>query len=45
MPEFEEVLYPGDRRDCLQCHLPGTYEIPLAEGTSLGSNCQGITLP
>jgi OmcA/MtrC family decaheme c-type cytochrome len=29
---FEEVLYPGDRRDCLQCHLTGTYEIPLAEG-------------
>ncbi len=26
---FNEVLYPGDRRDCLQCHLAGTYTVPL----------------
>ena len=26
---FNEVLYPGDRRDCLQCHMAGTYTVPL----------------
>jgi OmcA/MtrC family decaheme c-type cytochrome len=29
---FNEVRFPGYRGDCLQCHLPGTYEIPLADG-------------
>ncbi len=29
---FNEVLFPGDRRDCEKCHLAGTYRIPLAEG-------------
>jgi OmcA/MtrC family decaheme c-type cytochrome len=27
--DFSEVLYPGDRRDCLQCHKAGTYTVPL----------------
>jgi OmcA/MtrC family decaheme c-type cytochrome len=26
---YNEVTYPGDRRDCLQCHLAGTYTVPL----------------
>jgi OmcA/MtrC family decaheme c-type cytochrome len=26
---FKEVLYPGDRRDCLQCHATGTWTVPL----------------
>lgn len=30
--DFTEVRYPGDRRDCQQCHLPGTYNVPLSEG-------------
>ena len=29
---FNEVRFPGDRRDCLQCHAPGTYTLPLAKG-------------
>jgi OmcA/MtrC family decaheme c-type cytochrome len=32
--EFNEVHYPGDRRDCLQCHKTGTYTVPLASGTT-----------
>jgi OmcA/MtrC family decaheme c-type cytochrome len=31
---FNEVLYPGDRRDCLQCHKAGTYTVPLPTGTT-----------
>jgi len=27
---FNEVLYPGDRRDCLQCHVTGSYTVPVA---------------
>jgi OmcA/MtrC family decaheme c-type cytochrome len=26
---FKEVRYPGDRRDCLQCHVGTSYQIPL----------------
>jgi len=29
---FNEVLYPGDRRNCEACHLPGTYDVPLPDG-------------
>jgi OmcA/MtrC family decaheme c-type cytochrome len=25
---FNEVRFPGDRRDCQTCHLPGTYTVP-----------------
>lgn len=25
---FNEVLYPGDRRNCETCHEPGTYGVP-----------------
>jgi len=27
---YNEVGYPGDRRDCLRCHVAGTYNLPLA---------------
>ncbi len=31
---FNEVTYPGDRRDCLQCHsATNTYTLPLDTGT------------
>jgi OmcA/MtrC family decaheme c-type cytochrome len=31
---FNEVRYPGDRRDCLQCHASAsTYDLPLPLGT------------
>ena len=26
---FNEVTYPGDRRDCLKCHKAGAYTVPL----------------
>jgi OmcA/MtrC family decaheme c-type cytochrome len=31
--EFNEVLYPGDLRNCEACHKAGTYGVPLPEGT------------
>jgi OmcA/MtrC family decaheme c-type cytochrome len=30
---FNDVVYPGDRRNCEGCHLAGTYDVPLPEGT------------
>ena len=29
---FNEVLYPGDRRNCAACHNAGTYDLPLPDG-------------
>ncbi|MEO8597429.1 MAG: OmcA/MtrC family decaheme c-type cytochrome [Candidatus Solibacter sp.] len=29
---YNEVAYVGDRRDCVKCHLPGTYDLPLPDG-------------
>jgi OmcA/MtrC family decaheme c-type cytochrome len=33
---FNEVLYPGDRRNCTHCHLNGTQQLP-SEGDSVVS--------
>jgi len=30
--DFAEVLYPGDRRNCLTCHVAGGYDLPLPAG-------------
>lgn len=30
--EFGDIRFPGDRRNCVKCHLPGTIEPPLPEG-------------
>jgi OmcA/MtrC family decaheme c-type cytochrome len=29
---FNDVLFPGDRRDCVKCHAAGTYTVPLPDG-------------
>lgn len=29
---FNDVGYPGDRRDCLQCHVSGTEQVPTKDG-------------
>ncbi len=29
---FAEVTYPGNMRQCTQCHLPGTWHLPLEPG-------------
>jgi OmcA/MtrC family decaheme c-type cytochrome len=29
---YNDVLYPGDRRDCIKCHAAGTYTVPLPDG-------------
>ncbi len=28
---YNEVRYPGDRRNCNKCHVPDSYQLPLAE--------------
>jgi OmcA/MtrC family decaheme c-type cytochrome len=30
---YNKVVYPGDRRNCVGCHVAGTYGVPLPEGT------------
>ncbi len=30
---YNEVLYPGDLRNCEACHTAGSYGVPLPEGT------------
>jgi OmcA/MtrC family decaheme c-type cytochrome len=30
---YNKVVYPGDLRNCAGCHDPGTYSVPLPEGT------------
>lgn len=30
--DFGEVRFPGDRRVCVTCHLPGTFTVPLPQG-------------
>jgi OmcA/MtrC family decaheme c-type cytochrome len=42
---FGEVLYPGDRRDCLQCHKTGTYTVPLPAGTTPVTTPDGYWTP
>ena len=29
---FNEVTFPGDRRNCEKCHLPDTQQLPLSKG-------------
>jgi OmcA/MtrC family decaheme c-type cytochrome len=29
---YNEVGYVGDRRNCVRCHMPGTTNLPLADG-------------
>lgn len=30
--DFSEVRFPGDRRNCAHCHVPGQFELPLPDG-------------
>ncbi len=29
---YNDVGYPGDRRDCIKCHIAGTTDLPLPDG-------------
>lgn len=29
---YSGIRFPGDTRDCVKCHLPKTYQIPLPDG-------------
>ncbi len=35
--DFNEVLYPGDLRDCETCHVDGSHLLPPFPGTALGT--------
>lgn len=30
--DFKEVRFPGKLNQCTTCHLPGTYQLPIADG-------------
>jgi OmcA/MtrC family decaheme c-type cytochrome len=30
---YNEVLYPGDRRNCESCHVAGSYDVPVPDGS------------
>ena len=30
--EFGDIRFPGDRRNCVKCHVPGANELPLPAG-------------
>jgi OmcA/MtrC family decaheme c-type cytochrome len=36
--DWSEVTFPGRSNNCLTCHKPGTYGLPLAENTLLTTN-------
>jgi OmcA/MtrC family decaheme c-type cytochrome len=43
--DFTKVGYPGDRRDCTQCHVNGSENLPLAEGLLPVQDPRGILTP
>ncbi len=42
---FNDVTYPGDRRDCLQCHKSGTYTVPLPSSVTPSTTPRGYWNP
>jgi OmcA/MtrC family decaheme c-type cytochrome len=30
--DFSDIRFPGDRRNCVKCHVPGANELPLPAG-------------
>ncbi len=43
--DFTKVAYPGDLRDCQQCHVAGTNQLPLPEGRIPVTTPRGFTNP
>jgi OmcA/MtrC family decaheme c-type cytochrome len=41
---FNNVLYPGDLTNCQQCHLPGTYVLPIG-ATAMINDDRGFINP
>jgi OmcA/MtrC family decaheme c-type cytochrome len=40
--DFSDVLFPGDRRDCVKCHVNGSEQIPLPAGLLPVQNPRGF---
>jgi OmcA/MtrC family decaheme c-type cytochrome len=30
--DFSHVVFPGDRKNCEMCHVPGSYDVPIVAG-------------
>ncbi len=43
--DFTNVLYPGDRRDCAQCHVNGSDRLPLQRGLQRVTDPRGLIDP
>jgi hypothetical protein len=43
--DFGHVVFPGDLRNCENCHLPGTYLLPLAAGAAPTPDLDGLVDP
>ena len=43
--DFTRVLYPGDRRDCSQCHVNGSEQLPLMDGLQQVTDPRGLINP
>ena len=42
---FNEVLYPGDRRNCLRCHVGTTHTVPLPASVTSSTTPRGYWDP
>jgi OmcA/MtrC family decaheme c-type cytochrome len=42
---FNEVRFPGDRRNCETCHLPGTYALPMTKDAKAVTTLRGFWTP
>ena len=42
---WNEVLFPGDRRNCAKCHVNDSHELPLPTGLANADNPRGFFTP
>ena len=42
---FNEVRFPGDRRNCTTCHIDGTQQLPLPTGLEASLSPRGLINP
>ena len=42
---YNEVVFPGDRRNCLACHVEGSQQLPLPTGMLASASPRGLIDP
>jgi OmcA/MtrC family decaheme c-type cytochrome len=42
---YNHVGYPGDLRNCVACHIDGTYSLPAPEGSASVDTLRGYYTP